>query len=124
MATDRAGPAGIDSVVLARAMARSGRNRIRPGPFDDFAAQVRAMLATDVAARLGNDEASIHSLGRRILLVYTWDDHYFTATPTSDFARRVGADTLVIPSRCGHDIESCELANFAPAVQRFLKSKP
>jgi hypothetical protein len=40
--------------------------------------------------------------------------------PALDFARLIGAKTLVLEGDCGHLAPGCESAKLAPAVRAFL----
>lgn len=111
----------IDAAAIADALTLRAATTPWRRSFPDLAVQMRATLAHDVYPRM--TEAKAREVGPRMFLVYSPDDHVVTAGPAIDFAQRFGAATLAIPSRCGHDIEECELPAFAPAVREFLARK-
>jgi homoserine O-acetyltransferase len=89
---------------------------------DDIASQLRAMLAHDVSARHGGDLARAAAAVRaRTLVVYSPDDHTVTYEPVRDFARLLKADTLSVPSACGHLAPGCaQKQQVNEVVRRFL----
>jgi homoserine O-acetyltransferase len=88
---------------------------------DDYASQLRAMLSHDVSASTSGDlDRAAAAVRARVLVVYSPDDHVVTPQPGADFARRLRADTLAVPSPCGHAIFSCELRMVGEAVRAFL----
>lgn len=93
-----------------------GRN-----PLPDIAAQLRAMLAHDVAADYGGDLArAARAVRAPTLVIFSPDDHTVTPEPARAYARMLGADTLSVPSPCGHIATGCERERIGPVVRRFL----
>jgi homoserine O-acetyltransferase len=87
----------------------------------DFASQTRAVLTHDVARAYGGDLTRAAAAVRaRVLVVYSWDDHVVSAQPAVAFASLVGADTLSIPSECGHQVFTCEAERIGAAIATFL----
>jgi homoserine O-acetyltransferase len=88
---------------------------------DDYFAQLHAVLHHDVSAPFGGDMTRAAARVRaRMLVIYSWDDHMVTAGPAVDFARLVKADTLAVPSACGHLAAMCEEARVGAVVREFL----
>jgi homoserine acetyltransferase len=87
----------------------------------DFAVQTRAVMAQDVArdfdGDLGRAAAAVRA---RMLVVYSWDDHLVSAGPAAEFARLLGADSLAIPSSCGHGVIGCAQERIGATVGPFL----
>ena len=107
--------AARDVATLARAYRRSWA-------LDDYAAQMRAIRRYDVAARFGGDLARAAGAVRaRMLVVISDDDQMVSAAPAAEFARLAGADTLSVPSPCGHSLFWCEEARVGAAVRQFLR---
>ena len=93
----------------------------RSWSLEDYAAQLRAIARHDIAASFGGDlSRTARQVRPRMLVVYTWDDRMVTADPPAAFAREVGADTLSIPSVCGHLVFLCEQERIGAAVREFL----
>ena len=91
--------------------------------FDDLAAQARAVIAHDVAASVGGDLARAAAATKAsVLMIYSTDDLAVSPEASADYARRLGARTVVLPSACGHGFvdPSCEHARVAEAVRQFL----
>jgi homoserine O-acetyltransferase len=101
----------------------AGNARGLPGSWslDDYAAQLRAILRSDVSARFRSDlPEAAKTVRARMLVVYSWDDNVVTAGPAAAFAGLVRADTLSVPSACGHVFVFCEKARVGAAVREFL----
>jgi len=120
-------PRAIDNIPAARqdsalrTAAEGSRAWMRAEAFEDFATQTRAMLRYDLSAPFGGDLArAARAVRARMLVVYSWDDHMVTATSLAAFARVLGADTLVVPSACGHAVFACETGTIGAAVRGFL----
>jgi len=110
---------GIDAVESEiAANARTYRSQWR---LEDYAAQLRAIRRYDVAqSRPDEMQRSADRVRARVLAVYSWDDHMVTAGSVAAFARAVHADTLSVPSTCGHVMLFCEQARVAPAIRAFI----
>jgi homoserine O-acetyltransferase len=111
-----------DGVAATAAnVARSTKSLSASWRLEDFATQVRAAQRQDVAAKFGGDLAraagQVHS---RMLIIYSWDDHSVSAESAAAFAKYVHADTLSVPSPCGHLMTGCEGARIIPTVRKFL----
>lgn len=88
---------------------------------EDYAAQLRATLRHDVAARFGGDlSRAAREVRARMLVIFSWDDHMVTAGSAVAFAKYARADTLSLSSPCGHTASVCEQARIGVAVREFL----
>ena len=91
----------------------------------DYAAQLEAVETHDISARFDGDMSRAASAVRaRMLIVWSPDDMLVDPRPAAAFARLVGAETLAIPSDCGHAVFWCEPGRIGAAVQRFLAKQP
>ncbi len=118
-AVDRIPAARLDSAL--RTEVEEMRAWMRAETFEDFATQTRAVLRYDLSAPFGGDLArAARAVRARTLIVYSWDDHLTTATSSATFARLLGADTLAVPSACGHSAFRCETATIGAKVRTFL----
>jgi homoserine O-acetyltransferase len=89
----------------------------------DVASQLRAIRAYDVATRFGGDLARAARAARaRALVFYSPGDLITQPATIAEYARLLGAETVVVPSRCGHSFPdpACEHRAVAAAVRRFL----
>lgn len=99
-------------------------HRLANMEFDNWAAQVRAMLDHDSYRTLGRDTVlALRKIGPRMLIAYSWDDHVVTAGPASEFARLSGTDTIAVRSPCGHDMDECAMADLGPVIRHFLAAR-
>ena len=93
--------------------------------FDDFASQLQAMLAHDVADSFDGDlSRAARAFRARLLVVFSPDDHVVTPQPAASFAALLGADTLSVRSACGHGVFGCEASSIVSAVRAFLMREP
>jgi homoserine O-acetyltransferase len=94
--------------------------------FVDYATQLRAIAAHDVSARFGGDMKRAASAVRaRMLVVWSPDDVLVDPRPPAAFARLVGADTLAVPSACGHAVFWCpESERIGRAIRAFIENVP
>jgi homoserine O-acetyltransferase len=97
-------------------------NGILPFDANDWLAQLDAIMHLDVAHG-GAMEAAAKRVKSRVLVVASAQDHMVNPQPALDFAKLIGAKTLVVDSDCGHLATSCEAATLDPAVRAFLDGK-
>jgi len=110
------GIAEVDREVTA--MANGYR---RSWSLDDYAAQLRAIERHDITIPFRGDLSRAAAAVRgRLLVVYSPDDHMVSSGPAAEFARLAGAETLDIPSECGHSLFWCEQAKVGAAVRMFI----
>jgi homoserine O-acetyltransferase len=112
-------PAGDAPAIVAEIVGwiTAGRS------LDDLASQLRAIRAYDVAARFGGDLARAARATRaRALVLHSPDDVVGQPEITAEYARLLGAETVVVRSRCGHSFPdpACEHRLVSTAVRRFL----
>jgi homoserine O-acetyltransferase len=87
----------------------------------DYAAQLRALGSHDISARFGGDmNRAAAAVRARMLIVYSPDDILVDPRPAAAFAQLVGAETLAVPSDCGHAVFWCEAGRIGAAVREFL----
>lgn len=93
-------------------------------PFDanDWLAQLDAVIHHDIS-HSGNMEDAAKRVKARVLIVNAAQDHMVSPEPALDFAKLIGAETLVLQSDCGHLAPGCESATLDPAVRAFLDGK-
>ena len=87
----------------------------------DWAAQLRAMMAQDVAANAGGSiERAAKSVRAKVLVVVSAQDHMVNPGPALDFAKRAQAQVLELTGNCGHMATGCESQKMTAAVRAFL----
>jgi homoserine O-acetyltransferase len=83
--------------------------------------QLQALLAHDAARGFGGDaSAAQRAIRARFLVVTSPDDHSVSQEPALAWARALHADTLIVPSACGHGVFSCERVRISAVVRDFL----
>ncbi|MFN2399459.1 MAG: alpha/beta fold hydrolase [Gemmatimonadaceae bacterium] len=93
---------------------------LRAVDLHEWAWHARAILAHDVARPFGGDVAqAARRWQARTLVVTALHDHSIDPQPAHDFARLIGADTLVIASSAGHSAIFSDSAAKS-AVRTFL----
>jgi homoserine O-acetyltransferase/O-succinyltransferase len=91
----------------------------------DYATQLRAIGSHDVSAGFGGDMKRAGSAVRaRMLIVWSPDDMLVDPRPPATFAQLVGADTLAVPSACGHAVFWCEAESIGRRVRAFIDTAP
>jgi len=109
-------PAEADSLLAAAATEWS--KTLKP---DDFVLQARAILAYHFYGRPGSDSPAITDrLRGRFMVVNSPDDRLVSAGPALSIARRLGLDTLVVRSPCGHAVFACEAHAIGASIGSFL----
>jgi homoserine O-acetyltransferase/O-succinyltransferase len=88
---------------------------------DDLAAQLKAIQRYDVSAQPADSLSVAASKVRaQMLIISSPQDHIVTPDAGRAFARLVKADTLSLPSDCGHVVLWCQRPAVAEAIGRFL----
>jgi homoserine O-acetyltransferase len=91
-------------------------------PLEDFAAQLRAIRQHDISRKFGNDMSrAAKAVRARVFIVHSPDDHMVTSGPAVEFAKMIGAQTLLMPSECGHIAIFCQQDTLATVVRAFLE---
>ena len=110
-----------DSVVTAAAANASTYRKT--WPLEDFAAQLKAIRQHDISRKFGGDMSrAAKAVRARVFIVHSPDDHMVTSGPAVEFAKMIGARTLLMPSECGHIAIFCQQDTLATAVRAFLES--
>jgi homoserine O-acetyltransferase/O-succinyltransferase len=104
---------------FASSYAQDVANGIRPFDANDWLAQLDAVCHLDVAHGGSLDDAA-KRVKARVLVVSSAQDQMVNPQPALDFARLIGARTLVVEGDCGHLATGCESAKINPAVRAFL----
>ena len=84
--------------------------------------QLEAMIGHDVAHGGNLEEAAKH-VHAKVLVVASQQDHMVNPGPALEFAKLLGAQTLLLTSDCGHLAPGCEANKLNPAVRAFLDGK-
>jgi homoserine O-acetyltransferase len=92
---------------------------------DDWASQLRAMIGHDIYAAFGGSEAKAAAAVRApALIVVSASDRMVNPAPALAFARRIGAQTLVLPGDGGHLATLEETNHLRAALSAFLDGTP
>ena len=98
------------------------------GPLADANDQIRqyeAGLAFDLSRPFGNSlERAAAAVKAKVLVIVASQDHAANPAPALEFAKLLGAQTLVLDSECGHVITVCEAEKIARRVGEFLNGPP
>jgi homoserine O-acetyltransferase len=90
---------------------------------EDWAAQLRAMLAHDVSRSFsGSLEQAAKAVRAKLLVVAATQDHMVNAQPAIEFAGHLKAEVIELGGDCGHLAFGCEAARVIPVVSRFLNA--
>lgn len=92
---------------------------IQPFDANDWLAQLDAIDHHDIAHGSSMEDAA-RRIKARVLIVNAAQDHMVSPEPALDFAKLIGAKTIVLQSDCGHLAPGCEAATLDPAVRAFL----
>lgn len=111
--------ASWDSVINAAAVV--GKSYRQGWELEDFAAQLYAIRGHDISRRFGSDlKRAAGAIRAKVLIAHSPDDLMVTAEPALAFAPMVDAETVTVPSPCGHLVFFCEKERLAGAVRDFL----
>ena len=80
------------------------------------------MIGHDVAHG-GSLEEAAKRVHAKALVVASQQDHMVNPGPALEFAKLLGAQTLLLTSDCGHLAPGCEADKVDPAVEAFLSGK-
>lgn len=87
----------------------------------NLASQVRAIVDHNVAAPYDDSlEQAAARVQADVLVIVTVQDHVVTPGPALEFAELLGAETVVLPSDCGHNGLRCDSELLSQASQGFL----
>jgi homoserine O-acetyltransferase len=96
---------------------KSGNN-----PYD-YLAQLRAMIALDVAPKGGTMADAAKLVKAKMLVICARQDHLVNPLAALHFAELLKAPTLVLDSDCGHMATVCQEGVMIAAVRGFLTEK-
>ena len=102
--------------------AKYARNGILPFDANDWLAQLDAIVHLDVSHG-GSMEGAAKRVRAKVLVVNSAQDQMVNPKPALDFAKLIGAKTLVLQGDCGHLAPGCEAATLDPVVRDFLDGK-
>jgi homoserine O-acetyltransferase/O-succinyltransferase len=104
---------------LDREFAKAASSGIEPFDANDWLAQIDAVVHHDIAHG-GTMADAAQRVKARVLIVNAAQDQMVNPAPALDFAKLIGAKTLVLEGDCGHLATSCEAAELDPVVRAFL----
>lgn len=88
---------------------------------DDWASQLKAMMAHDVSRRFNNSMAeAARAVKAKMLIVVASQDMMVNPAPAIEFARLLKSKTLIVNNACGHVYAACEGDNVNATVAKFL----
>jgi homoserine O-acetyltransferase/O-succinyltransferase len=87
---------------------------------DNWAAQLKAMIAHDVARNSGSLAQAAWRVKAKLFVVVERQDHMVNPDSALEFARYAKAEALEVTGNCGHLFASCDNAAVVAAVQKFL----
>jgi homoserine O-acetyltransferase len=118
-------PAAINRLSWDSVMTASAVQAVtyrKAWPLEDFAAQLKAIRHHDISRSFNGDMSrAAKAVRARVFIVHSPDDHMVTSGPAVEFARKIRARTLLIPSECGHIAIFCQQDTLAAAVRDFLQ---
>jgi len=98
------------------------RNLAQGFKADDWASQLRAMMAHDVSRQFGGSvEKAASAVKARVLVVVSREDHMVNPGPALAFARLLKAPVLEVAGDCGHIFTACENNGVNAAVASSLE---
>lgn len=90
----------------------------------DWRSQLEAMIANNVSAPYNdNMEEAASRVKSKVLVIVNLQDHMVNPHPAMEFAKLIGATTLILNNDCGHLGPSCEAARVDKAINEFLDEK-
>ncbi len=87
---------------------------------DDWASQLRAMMAHDISKKFGSMAKAAKTVKAKSLVVVARQDMMVNPDPAVEFARLLKAQMLEVNNACGHVYASCEGDKVNAAVAKFL----
>jgi len=97
------------------------KNYLKNFKADDWAAQLRAMMAHDVAKTFkGSMAQAAWAVKAKVLVVVARQDMMVNPDPAIDFARLIEAEILEVNNDCGHVFAVCDGAAVNAMIARFL----
>jgi len=97
------------------------QNHLRTFKADDWASQLRAMMAHNVSLRFdGSMSKAAEAVKAKTLIVVARQDMMVNPDPAAEFARLVNAQIFEVNNACGHVYAACEGGLVNAAVAKFL----
>lgn len=87
---------------------------------DDWASQLRAMMAHDISKKFGSMAEAAKTVKAKAMIVVARQDMMVNPDPAVEFARLLKAQVLEVNNACGHVYASCEGDKVNAAVAKFL----
>lgn len=87
---------------------------------DDWASQLRAMMAHDISKKFGSMQQAAATVKAKVLVVVARQDMMVNPNPAMDFSRLLKAELLEVNNPCGHVYAACEGSKVNAAVAKFL----
>ncbi|MDX2044166.1 MAG: alpha/beta fold hydrolase [Acidobacteriota bacterium] len=87
---------------------------------DDWASQLRAMMAHDVSKKSGSMAEAAKTVKAKVLVVVARQDMMVNPDPAIEFARLLKSELLEVNNACGHVYATCEGDKVNAAVTKFL----
>lgn len=87
---------------------------------DDWASQLRAMMAHDISKKSGSMQQAAATVKAKVLVVVARQDMMVNPNPAMDFSRLLKAELLEVNNPCGHVYAACEGSKVNAAVAKFL----
>ena len=96
------------------------QNYLKTFKADDWATQLKAMMAHDVSRKFGSLVGAARAVKARTLVIVARQDMMVNPDPAMEFARLLKAETVEINNPCGHVFAACDSNTVNTAVARFL----
>jgi homoserine O-acetyltransferase len=115
-----------DRTTIQTALAQQagqGVQSLSEGRSKNIASQLRAMINLDISRGFGGDmAAAAGAIQAELLVVVNATDHLVTPGPALEFAKLVGAESLVLDDDCGHlsPFQACSGTVMTEAISAFL----
>ncbi|MFN0109710.1 MAG: alpha/beta fold hydrolase [Blastocatellia bacterium] len=87
---------------------------------DDWASQLRAMMAHNIGKKFGSMQQAAASVKANALVVVARQDMMVNPDPAIEFARLLKAKVFEVNNSCGHVYAACEGDKVNAAVAKFL----
>lgn len=90
----------------------------------DFAWQLKAMIGHNIYKPFeGSIDKASSAIKTSTLIIVSRQDHMVNPEPALELASRMGAQTLVLTTDCGHLGTGCENDTISATIARFLNQK-
>ena len=90
----------------------------------DWRSQLEAMIDNNVSAPYNDNMGEAASrVKAKVLVIVNLQDHMVNPHPAMEFAKLIGAKTLILNNDCGHLGPSCEAERVDKAINVFLDEK-